>query len=260
MALPFFSSPKLKLSQLAVGTNHIMALTVYGEVYIWGAGEQGQLGRKIIDRRKAHGLQPEKIAVKNVVLIGAGSYHSFAVDSDGDVFGWGLNSMGQVGVSRGTKIITDIVETPSMIHELCGTNLGNGARIVQISGGEHHTLFLASDGRVFACGRRSGGQLGLPDNHAAFRNAEDYIHTPTIIPFTQPIAHIATGTHNNLALSTTGQLYSWGEGQLGLGADVEEQKIPVVVGGKADGKWVGAGGSVGGQHSVGVFMRKPEAD
>lgn len=68
-----------------------MALTTDGRVWTWGNGEQAQLGRKIIERHKTNGLTPTQLALKHIVLIGAGSYHSFAVDSIGIVWAWGLN-------------------------------------------------------------------------------------------------------------------------------------------------------------------------
>jgi alpha-tubulin suppressor-like RCC1 family protein len=37
-----------KITSLATGTNHVLALDNKGKVYTWGAGEQGQLGRHIV--------------------------------------------------------------------------------------------------------------------------------------------------------------------------------------------------------------------
>jgi regulator of chromosome condensation len=39
--------------------------------------------------------------------------------------------------------------------------------VVEISGGEHHTLFLLDNGEVWACGRCDGAQLGLGETHPA---------------------------------------------------------------------------------------------
>lgn len=53
-----------------------------------GNGQQAQLGRKIIERRKSNGLEPERLALRHIVSIGSGSYHSFAVDRGGTVYAW----------------------------------------------------------------------------------------------------------------------------------------------------------------------------
>ena len=82
----------------------LVVLTTLGHIYTWGAGEQGQLGRKIIERRKIHGTTPEKVTLRTrqikAVVVGAGNYSSYAVDEQGQVWGWGLNSWGQVGTGN----------------------------------------------------------------------------------------------------------------------------------------------------------------
>ena len=53
-----------------------------------GNGQQAQLGRKIIERRKVNGLAPERLSLRKIALVGSGSYHSFAVDYQGNVYAW----------------------------------------------------------------------------------------------------------------------------------------------------------------------------
>ena len=82
-------------TEAAVGQNHVLALDTDGHIWVWGSGQQSQLGRKILARRIANGLLPDKLALRNAVHVGAGAFHSFAVDKDGSVYAWGLNSFGQ---------------------------------------------------------------------------------------------------------------------------------------------------------------------
>lgn len=151
--------------QVACGDDHVLALTTTGLVYSWGNGQQAQLGRRIIERRKINGLNPEKVGLKDIVLIGTGAYHSFAVDKKGQVFGWGLNSLRQVGIDSEE----DIVPTPRIISALSPKELSStrDVRVVSITAGQHHSLFLLSDGRVFGCGRCDGCELGLAPEHKA---------------------------------------------------------------------------------------------
>jgi regulator of chromosome condensation len=51
------------VSSIASGGNHLLVLTTHGNVYSWGAGDQSQLGRRFIARRKIHGTVPEKITL-----------------------------------------------------------------------------------------------------------------------------------------------------------------------------------------------------
>ncbi|GAA6033958.1 hypothetical protein JCM8097_000428 [Rhodosporidiobolus ruineniae] len=150
--------------QIACGADHFLALTTTGFVFACGNGEQNQLGRKIIQRHKSHGLTPERLALKNIVLVGTGSYHSFAVDKNGEVYSWGLNSFRQTGVSEDDGGYADVITTPTKVAALSPSK-HDGARVVQIVAGAHHSLFLFSNGQVFACGRCDGHEVGLPDSH-----------------------------------------------------------------------------------------------
>lgn len=150
--------------QVACGDDHVIALTTDGIVYTWGNGQQSQLGRRIIERRKINGLTPERLSIKNIVSIGAGAYHSFAVDKAGHVWAWGLNSLKQTGIDSDE----DTIAVPQKVEGLSPTQLG-GARVVQISAGQHHSLFLLSDGRVFGAGRCDGFELGIDENHSAMK-------------------------------------------------------------------------------------------
>ncbi|KAF9054974.1 RCC1/BLIP-II [Hymenopellis radicata] len=253
-----------KVSSIASGGNHLVVLTTHGNIFTWGAGEQAQLGRKVLERRKIHGTVPEKVTLatrgRKGKVIGAGVYHSFAVDDDGDVWGWGLNTMGQLGTGYETEDDSQ-VQLPKKVRRLSAQDL-NGATVVQIVGGEHHTLFLTSNGKVYACGRCNAGQLGLPDD--ALQNAEhgDFLPEPVHVPFPDkeaddPVVYISTGVHNNLAVTKDGAMYCWGQGTQGeLGVTDVEVKIPRVVVRREGGAWAAVKVSCGGQHTLGLFRKK----
>lgn len=164
VALP--SLQKYSISAVCCGDDHVLALTTEGEVLTWGNGQQMQLGRRIIERRKINGLTPEKLSLKNIVLIGAGAYHSFAVNKDGKVFAWGLNSLKQTGIDT----VEDIIPVPREVPALNPKELG--ASVVQIQAGQHHSLFLLSDGRVFGTGRCDGFELGIDESHPAMQEVQ----------------------------------------------------------------------------------------
>lgn len=121
-----------------------------------------------LDTRAGHkenGLTPERLALKNIVLVGTGSYHSFAVDKAGEVFAWGLNSFHQTGVDEEDGGWEDVISTPTRVAALSPQTLPGGARVVEICGGAHHTVFLLSNGDVYVCGRSDGHEIGLADDH-----------------------------------------------------------------------------------------------
>lgn len=266
--LPTKGGDAEKAVSVVAGNNHLLVLTTHGNIYAWGVGEQGQLGRKILERRKIHGTVPEKIILgirhNRAVLVGAGNYHSFAVDEEGDVWGWGLNTMGQTGTGVAEpKSMSDEVRSPRIIRSLCKKALGE--LIVQIVGGEHHTLFLTSSGKLYACGRCYDGQLGISEEVAEFasRKNHDFVPEPMLVQFKDPddpIVFISAGIHNSMAISRSGALYAWGQefqGELGLNKlDEKPTLTPTVVVRKEGGLWKAESVACGGQHTLGMFRRR----
>ncbi|KAF9058010.1 regulator of chromosome condensation 1/beta-lactamase-inhibitor protein II, partial [Panaeolus papilionaceus] len=240
LQLPSKPGDAEKVANIASGSNHVIVLTTHGNIYTWGAGEESQLGRRVLERRKIHGTVPEKMTLGNkrsrkAMTIGSGSMHSFAVDEDGDVWGWGLNSMGQLGTGWASQDDNDVL-FPQLVRGLSKEELG-GDQVVQIKGGSHHTLFLTAAGKIYACGRCEAGQLGLPEDHEAFKSSanKDFIPEAVLVPWPaqdDPVASIAVGAHNNAVVTKGGALYAWGQGvqgELGLGDDEEEVRTPRVV-------------------------------
>jgi len=243
-------------------------LTTLGNVYTWGLSELGRLGRKVSTFKSA----PDRVLLgdgsRKAVVIGAGETTSFAVDDSGDVWGWGLNSMGHTGTGH-PKHDKDVVERPSKVIGLSSTELGNSDRVVKIAGGEHHTLFLTSQGKVYVCGKSNDGQLGLASNH----DAEDhrttrFVSEPVRIDFPSnadddPIVHISAGLRYNMAVTRDGILYSWGfgpQGELGLSQPSPDNEIelaltpqPVT---RREGSWAVKDVSCGGMHVLGLFQKR----
>ncbi|KAJ3086598.1 hypothetical protein HK102_012865 [Quaeritorhiza haematococci] len=166
---------KERIVDIAAGSDHVLALDERGRVWSWGNGQQFQLGRRLIERRKIHGVKPERLGLKNVVKIGAGAFHSFAVDKDNTVYAWGLNNWGQCGIGADERgVPQDVIETPTEI-EIPGLN---GAKVIDIMGGEHHSVLLTDDGRIFSFGRGDASQLG----HTKFHKPAPTENTPPATP------------------------------------------------------------------------------
>ncbi|ORX38289.1 hypothetical protein BD324DRAFT_599054 [Kockovaella imperatae] len=172
IAIQAFQRNKLQIIQAACGSNHVLALTSQGHVYVWGEGGQNQLGRRIMERRKLNGLEPERLALRNIVHVAAGQYHSFALDSNGIVWAWGLNTFHQTGLTPARGGDESMVMIPAQVDALLPENHG-GSRVIQISGGEHHSLFLFDNGEVWACGRSDTCQTGLGPDHPGTKAIEE---------------------------------------------------------------------------------------
>ena len=138
----------------------------------------------------------------------------------------------------------------------------NGIQIVEIVGGDLHTLCLSADGRVFACGRSDSAQLGLPFDHSAMADTDhvvELVHVPFPDPHEDdPVVHISAGTRFNVAVTRDGAMYTWGEGaqsEVGI-ANQEGVQTPTVVVRRASESWAAFDVSCGGQHSLGLFRKR----
>ncbi|KAG0308602.1 hypothetical protein BGZ98_007456 [Dissophora globulifera] len=232
---------------IATGTDHVLALDSKGMVYSWGNGQQMQLGRRIVPRRMLNGLTPESVGVKGVARVGAGSYHSFAIDKEGKAYAWGLNTYGQCGNED-----PNVENVPSVapIEAL------SSEHTLDIQGGEHHTIALTKDGKVFGFGRSDSYQLGLgyteepgKEDDSSHRKA---IRHPTHISGLPPIKSISVGGNHTLALSQTGDVYAWGYGEMlacGNGEEEDVQKPLKLTGQQIENCRV-VKVAAGGQHSV----------
>lgn len=163
---------KVQVTQVSCGENHVLALTTTGHVYVWGSGQQNQLGRRILARRQLNGLEPERLGLRNIVHVAAGVYHSFAVDSNGTVWSWGLNTFHQTGLTPARGGDEDMVMVPAQVDALSPEH-HNGAKVISISGGEHHSLFLFDNGEVWGCGRSDSHQLGISSDHPAMEGVKE---------------------------------------------------------------------------------------
>ena len=87
------------ISQISVGGNHSLALDSEGQIYAWGSNDYGQLGNG--DTTDSN--TPVKVDTsgvldgKTISQISAGNYHSLALDSEGQIYAWGGNYVGQLG-------------------------------------------------------------------------------------------------------------------------------------------------------------------
>ncbi|KAG0197680.1 hypothetical protein BGX28_008802 [Mortierella sp. GBA30] len=237
---------------IATGTDHVLALDNRGVVYSWGNGQQMQLGRRIVSRRMLNGLTPESIGVKGITKVGAGSYHSFALDKHGRAYAWGLNTYGQCG-NKNPHLET--IPSVAPIGALSDQN------ILDIQGGEHHSIALTKKGVLYGFGRSDSHQLGL--GYTEVPGSEDAsshkkaIRQPTIIPGLPSIKAISVGGNHTLALTHTGDVYAWGYGEMLACGNGEEEDVekPLKLNGQQIEKCRVLKVAAGGHHSVILAVR-----
>ncbi|KAM5434575.1 hypothetical protein MferCBS31731_006677 [Microsporum ferrugineum] len=252
------ATPKLipglkKITHVACGDNHTLALDNRGAVFAWGSGQQNQLGRRIVERNKLNGLQPREFGLpKNIVHVGCGSFHSFAVHKSGKVYGWGLNSYCETGIQQGAGDDEAVVLHPTVIDSLKDKN------ITQICGGSHHSLARTAEGECLVWGRLDGFQSGLkvenlPDSAVIKddRNRARVLFQPTAVPGFKA-EYVAAGADHSIAIDNDGRAWTWGFSanyQTGQGTDDDIEVATIVDNTAVRGKKLNTAGA-GGQYSV----------
>ncbi|MEU5871911.1 Ig-like domain repeat protein [Glycomyces sp. NPDC047369] len=199
---------------IAVGDDHILALTDAGTVLAWGYNEWGQLGDGTTTERGTP-VEVGLPAGTTATAIAAGAGHSLALGSDGTVFAWGDNDFGQIGDGTKTQR-TSPVEIP----------LPGGASATMIAGGDDHSLALTSGGDLLAWGYNVGGQLG--DGTTTTRTSPVSVHLPA---GTEVGAIAGASGFQSFAITGDGGLLAWGDnsyGQIGDGTTTRRTE-PVAV-------------------------------
>jgi alpha-tubulin suppressor-like RCC1 family protein len=198
-------------TNVAVGPSHIVAIdkTSYN-VYGFGYNNSSQLAQTTDSQQSW-----SQIALGGNT--GSGNF-ILAIRSDGILYSWGINGMGQLGDNSSTNRSSPVQVT--------------GFSWTQVAAGSRFSAGIRSDGKLFTWGGNGYGQLGLNDVTTT-RSAPTQVGNSSWTQVT-----VAGGTSTNadpgfgMALRTDGGLFVWGgntDGQLAQG-DTTHRSSPVQVG------------------------------
>ncbi|XP_056632300.1 E3 ubiquitin-protein ligase HERC2 isoform X1 [Diorhabda sublineata] len=213
--IPFLSQYVIKKVAVHSGGKHAMALTLDGKVFSWGEGEDGKLGhgnRLNLDKPR----MIEALKSKKIRDIACGSSHSAAITSSGELYTWGLGEYGRLGHGDNVTQLK-----PKLIKSLIGH------RIIQVACGSRdaQTLALSDEGLVFSWGDGDFGKLG--------RGGSEGCNVPHNIERLNALGviQIECGAQFSLALTKTGEIWTWGKGdyfRLGHGTDQHVRKPTII--------------------------------
>eukprot|EP00842_Homolaphlyctis_polyrhiza_P001088 jgi/Hompol1/1980/HPOL_005809-RA len=178
--LPASASPSERITDIACGNNHLIALSSAGLVYTLATdingNKFGQLGLgSASDEALTSMLTPvQRLAGIKCDKIAAGRTHSIVGSADGRVFGFGHNRVGQLGIGT-TKDAA--VPDPTEIRSLWSSTGSKSpkpldAKCSQIAAGGDTSLFVIDTmaaTQVMSSGNGQFGQLGNGSfSHAQF--------------------------------------------------------------------------------------------
>lgn len=253
-----------RLLQLEVGESFTLAVNDDMKIYTWGLNDYMQLGRKINPKvthnepkvcKALVGLHPR--------IISSGDEHTIMVDYSNDIYVWGGNSSGQLGLghSRDNKNIIKLESLGKNIRSVTAkgkrnyivANDGNiyswpnkntahkfvaspvnvidqKAEFSQVSCGHDFTIALTVNGLLYSSGVNKNGQLGLGNT----AESKSFQRIEILREYGEKITEVSCGHQHSICKTATGKVFTWGlgiSGQLGLGSR-KSAMIPVHVKGK----------------------------
>jgi alpha-tubulin suppressor-like RCC1 family protein len=224
-----------RITHIAAGSGHCAAVTEGGKLLLWGLNDASQCGTGTVGANVLAATRCDSGALANadvrVVFVACGYCHTVALTSDGGVVVFGNNIHCQLGTGN-----NDCQPIPTLLA--CAAL--SGVHIVGCAASAFFTHLVSEDGRVFAMGVNSFGQIGTG-------GTELRVNTPTEIDAAHfggaPVAVVACGDHHVLAITTGGKLYAWGQGKNGANGGFgmryhDNISTPQPVVGTLAGAWV----------------------
>uniref|UniRef100_A0AAY5E8U3 HECT domain-containing protein n=1 Tax=Electrophorus electricus TaxID=8005 RepID=A0AAY5E8U3_ELEEL len=149
---------------VSCGESHTLALNDKGQVFAWGQATDGQLGLTNIEDCIRVPRTVKCLSEAHIVQVTCGYRHSLALSRKGQIFSWGQNRYGQLGLGKEGNGVS----TPQVIQSLLGIPFA------QIAAGGAHSFGLTLSGAVFGWGRNKFGQLGLNDDKGSPKSMAVY--------------------------------------------------------------------------------------
>lgn len=190
--------------QVAPGISHTAVLKRDGTVFTVGWGDFGALGDGTTSNRTNVPSRVEiapGVPLKNVVSIASGGNFSVAVTADGRAYAWGTNLYGNLG--DGTRTTRT---SPVLVRDASGSPMTG---IVSAAAGIDFSVFLRSDGTVWAVGKNDIGQLGT-NSTAASETIPAVVKDVGGAVFDDVVGIYLTTGHT-LVRRSDGSLWTWGE-------------------------------------------------
>jgi len=214
---------------ICAGSSHSLVLLENGDVYSFGYGNDGELGHGSFGDVENVPLRIETNlpADADAVGIAAGGSHSLIVLDNGDVYSFGDNDDGQLGLGHSSER-----NSPQKIPREGEGGEGLPAHMdaVAVAAGGDHSLVLLENGDLYSFGCNDNFQLGL--GHSNNKEVPTKISRGADgLPADVGVKKLSAGEEHSLVLLENGEIYSFGYGMYGrLGHDSSRnESVPRLV-------------------------------
>jgi alpha-tubulin suppressor-like RCC1 family protein len=161
----------------------------------------------------------------HVLQVACGWNHTVVLTANGEMWGWGSNARGQLGLIGMPNVNSprSITVSTSLAHaeDTATTTTTVEARrpIIGVAAGGSHSLFLFGNGDIFGCGDNRYMQLGSVHVADSSTKSESVVMvvSPRRVPWTSthmPIS-VACGWQFSAARTHGGLVYTWGDNRRG---------------------------------------------
>ena len=250
--------PHETVAKVVASERHAVALTSDGRVLTWGDNSHGQLGLEHLamqrpaagPRRPGPGVVGSLAHLK-VVDVACGSFHTLALAEGGQVFAWGSNKHGQLGLTECDPAAERDELSPCLLsdrtapafeplprrvtfawnftyadRELPGLHYDRrlaALRSAKVFAGPYTSFSVSAAGRLYSWGRGDFGQLGHGPEVTGVRGVDGLsVGVPQPLRSVRHVRfhQVAAGLSHTAAVTEDGSIYTWGSnlyGQLGHG-------------------------------------------
>lgn len=194
----FFDTVESKVKEIAAGLYHTIALLENGDVYVWGRGQYGVLGNGSNSYSLIPSLNEEFANMKEegltVTKIDAAEESTAVLTNTGEVFVFGKNDRGQLGIGSGIGI--DMQESCSSPSPLIFED-GQDVRFSDLSIGQNTMILKDIEGGIW----KTGLKLDYNPRKLKLNSSKG---------FDVDISTLACGRKHYLLANKSNQLLVWG--------------------------------------------------
>lgn len=214
----------LKIKSVGVADDHVYAISDDDKVWSWGDNSDNLLvqdDKNIISKPTETSISLSRVnTIENKVIelnpttIVAGKNHTAIIDDEGNLWIWGSNEYGQLGLGHNNDVFV-----PTMVT-LKKNNIT--VKVSSISLGENHTALVDKLGGLWTFGSNSHYQLGISQIDGVSVSS---VNTPYAYMNDEYYANVYAFENSTLVVNTDNVSYVFGQNdkyQLGFNSETEK--------------------------------------